>query len=226
MTVLATIHRSTPRLNICIVGNIGSGKSTLTRLLNREIPNSVAIPEEFKHNPFLDRYVREPYRWAFTNAVRYFYDYARVYADKTTGKDPDYCFIDAGGATNRHVYGRMLLQEKYLTPAEDAFYDTLCDLIQRAFGYPDPDAYVFVRSTPRSCFARMKKRGWKYQTRHIPLRYLIKLDGYINAFRESVETQGIPVLELDSDACNFKTQRGRIEALERVHVLIRDYAAL
>lgn len=223
---MATIRRSTPRLNVCIVGNIGSGKSTLTRLLARGIPNSIAIPEEFKHNPFLGRYVREPYRWAFTNAVRYFYDYARVYAEKTAGKDPDYCFIDAGGATNRQVYGRMLLEEEYLTPDEDAFYNTLCDLLQREFGYPDPDAYVFVRSTPKSCYARMKRRGWKYQTRHIPLRYLVKLDGYINAFREAVQAQGVPLLDLDSDLRNFKSRRGRAEALERVRVLIKSYPAL
>src|SRR4051794_18258416 len=117
--------------NICIIGNIGSGKSTLARFLGTAIPRSLYIPENFQSNPFLPLYVADPPRWAFTNAVRYFYDYARDYYDLTVGRDLDHCFIDAGGATNRHVYGRYLVEEKVMTPEEYAFYETLCEMIER-----------------------------------------------------------------------------------------------
>jgi deoxyadenosine/deoxycytidine kinase len=207
--------------NICIVGNIGSGKSTLTKLLEKAIPNSIQIPEDFRQNPFLKLYVQNPPRWAFENAVRYFYDYARVYQELTAGRGYDYAFIDAGGATNRYVYGRYLVAENVMTAAENAFYNVLADMIQREFSYPEPDAYIFLDSTPKACFARMKKRGWTYQTRNIRLHYLVALQRYFYAFRVLVQERGIPTLVLDRESLNFKSVSGRAKTLELVNSFLQ-----
>lgn len=205
-----------PPVTICIIGNIGSGKSTLTEFLAAAVPKSVAVPEQFDDNPFLALYVANPPRWGFTNAVRYFYDYARLYRDVTAGREFEHCFIDAGGATNRYIYGRYLVQEGIVTPEEDAFHQLLCDLIANTFGYPDPDAYIFVHAAPEACFERMKARGWKYQTEHIALTYLQNIQKYFAALREQVQAQHIPLLDLDSAALNFTTPDGKIETLRRV----------
>lgn len=202
--------------NVCIIGNIGSGKSTLTNLLGTVIPHSVVVPEKFNRNPFLKQYVEIPPRWAFTNAVRYFYDYARVYQERTAGLTPAFVFIDAGGATNRYIYGRYLLRTKIMTAAEHAFYTTLCDLIQRNFHYPEPDAYVFLNSSPEACFERMQKRNWKYQTRNIPITYLKSLEPYFGSLRRRVQKQSIPTLVLDREKINLKSDAGRAQVLDQV----------
>jgi deoxyadenosine/deoxycytidine kinase len=217
--MIALPHSKT-RKNICIVGNIGSGKSTLTRLHARAIPDSVAVPEEFADNPFLAPFVKTPRRWAFTNAVRYYYDYARVYAERTAGHPYAHCFIDAGGATNREVYGRYLEREKIMTREESAFYWTLCDLIQTAFEYPEPDAFIFVRCKPEQCFARMTRRGWKYQTQNIRLRYLVTLERYFLNFRDRLKAGRVPLLELDSGELDFTTRAGRARAVALVRAFL------
>lgn len=202
--------------NICIIGNIGSGKSTLATFLGTAIPDSICIPENFESNPFLKLYVADPRRWAFTNALRYFYDYARDYHELTAGRALKYHFIDAGGATNLHVYGRYLVEEQVMTPEEYAFYKTLCEVIERAYAYPEPDAFIFLDATPEACFARMQERGWYYQTEHIELDYLVALQKYFHAYRDSLLKQQMPVLTLDSDALDFRNTRGRDEVLARV----------
>ncbi len=202
--------------HVCVVGNIGSGKSTLARLLAQAIPNSVAILENFDDNPFLKWYVADLPRWAFTNAVRYFYDYVRVYTELPTGRTYEYYFIDAGGATNRFVYGRYLREEKIMTPEESDFYELLCRIIQRAYAYPDPDAYIFLQSVPEKCFDRMLARGWDYQKDNLRLDYLRQIDKYHRAFQREIHAQDIPALDLDSDTLDFTSQEGCAETVRRV----------
>jgi deoxyadenosine/deoxycytidine kinase len=215
-----TMNDPKPLRNICIVGNIGSGKSTLARFLGAAIPHSICIPENFDSNPFLKYYVANPPRWAFTNALRYFYDYARVYHELTVGRAFDHHFIDAGGATNRHVYVRYALEEKVMTPEENAFYETLCEMIERAYAYPEPDAYIFVESSPEACFARMQQRGWGYQTEHIELGYIVALRKYFYEYRVLLQEKQIPVLVLDSDILDFTSEQGRAEVLSRVRAFL------
>lgn len=206
--------------NICIIGNISSGKSTLATFLGTAVPHSITIPENFESNPFLKLYVADPSRWAFTNAIRYFYDYARDYHELTAGRVLQYCFIDAGGATNRHVYGRYLLEEKIITPEENTFYNTLVELIEHAYAYPEPDAFVFLDVSPEVCFTRMRQRGWDYQTNHIRPDYIVALHKYFHAYRDSLLKQRIPVLTIDSDAIDFTNTQGRAEVLARVRAFL------
>lgn len=201
---------------ICIVGNIATGKSTLVTLLADSVANSVAIPESFEENPFLQLYMRDKPRWAFTNAVRYLYDYVRVYRNLTSGHAYDYQFIDAGVPTNRQVYGKYLADRGILTPAENDFYNVLGDVLTRAYAYPEPDAYIFVEASPDTCFRRMQERGWNYQTENVGMDYLLALDDYFRAFRDMLQTQESPLFVLDTDRIDLETEDGKREAVERI----------
>lgn len=207
--------------NVYVVGNIASGKSTLTRLLGAAIPDSVAILESFEQNPFLPLSVSDPPRWAFTNAVRYFYDYVRVYREATTARRYEHYFIDAGTATNREVYGSFLSGQAIITPDEFAFYNLLCDLIERAYAHPAPDAYIFIDASPETSWKRMRARGWEYQTRHVRLEYLEILNQYHAAFRARLIEKGMPVLLLDSDTLDWQTDAGRDFVVAQVRRFLR-----
>lgn len=185
-------------------------------MLGNGLDNSVAVPEDFSLNPFLPRYVADPPRWAFINAVRYFYDYARVYAEATKTRAVGYCFIDAGGATNRHVYGRYLVEAGLMSPEEDEFYALLCDLVSQTLNYPEPHAYIFLRASPETCFARMQARAWTYQTNHIPVDYLVVLERYFRLFQNEIASASIPFLELDSEAIDLTDPQAQDMTLTRV----------
>lgn len=203
-------------VNICIVGNIASGKSTLTELLGAGIPDSIAIPESFEQNPFLPLYLREPARWAFTSTTRYCYDYLRVYQERAAGRSCAHRFFDAGAASNRYVYARYLCEEGLMTPDESDFYNTLCDVLQRAYGYPEPDGYIFLGAEPEILFRRMMARGWQYQTANVRPEYVVRLARVFRMFEDTVQDKGIPSLDLDTEAVDLTSAAGRVEALGRV----------
>jgi deoxyadenosine/deoxycytidine kinase len=207
--------------NICIIGNVASGKSTLTKLLAAEIPGSVAVRESFEQNPFLELFFQDQKRWAFTNAIRYFYDYVRVFAETSAGGEFEYHFIDAGAPTNRRVYGHHMFHEGLVTRAEHDFYETLCDLIERAYAYPMPDAYIFIESAPETCFQRMQARAWGYQ-RPITLEYLTGLRKYFYTFLVMLQGQRIPVLKLDSETLDFTSPDGRAATVAQVRAFLSN----
>lgn len=211
--------RPRPLRNVCLVGNIASGKSTLTKLLAAEIPASIAVLESFDQNPFLELNFQEPRRWAFTNAVRYFYDYVRVFKETTAVGDFKHHFIDAGAPTNREVYGHHMLQEGIVTRQEYDFYETLCDLIARAYAYPPPDAYIFVECPPEICYARMQARAWAYQN-PISLEYLKGLRKYFYSFQVLLTEQKTPLLRLDSERLDFNSPAGSADALAQVSAFL------
>ena len=221
------MHISTSLRDICVVGNIASGKSTLTELLAQAIPSSVAVPEDFTQNPFLESSLNDPPRWAFTNAVRYFYDYARVYQTMTQGQTYAHHFIDAGAATNRFIYGRYMFDQGWVTPAEYELYEILCDVITRVYAYPDPDAYIFLDVTPQVCFqrmqARMTSKSWQYQ-RPISPDYLAKLTAYFDRFRAELETQRVPVLVLKRDTDDLMTPEGNAAIVAQVRAFLQKHS--
>ncbi|HAY71624.1 MAG TPA: deoxynucleoside kinase, partial [Saprospirales bacterium] len=54
-----------PYQYICIEGNIGTGKTSFSRLMKKEYDCRLIL-EEFSENPFLPYFYEDPERFAFT----------------------------------------------------------------------------------------------------------------------------------------------------------------
>ena len=124
-------------LTVCVTGNIGSGKTTLTKLLAERFVNACYVSEPHDINPFLPLYLKDKPRWGFTAQLRYFWDYARVYERTVAQSAFDYHFVDAGISTNRLIYAAYLRQEQIISEDEFTFYRDLCDSIQQARSIPE-----------------------------------------------------------------------------------------
>lgn len=189
--------------NVCVIGNIASGKSTLARRLAESLHNSCYIPEPFDKNPFLPLSLLDPSRWAFTNLVYYFWDYARIYSELTRDRDYRYHFIDAGIWTNSLIYGRYLAGEGIITKDEYAFYQTLCDTVLRVYPCPEPMAFIALNATPETSLERMQKRGWDFQTSTVQLPYLRTLARYHEEMKQIIAERGVSVIEISSEALDY-----------------------
>src|SRR5579859_268666 len=156
---------------ICVTGNIASGKSTLAQVLGTRIPDSCCVPEPHDQNPFLALYLRDQQRWGFTAQLRYFHDYVRAFEEARTHAAPRYFFVDTGLWTNRLVYVKYLYDEHLMTADEYDFYQGLSNRIQQGSAIAEPRAYIFVHAEPQTCWQRMKRRGWSYQTNAVEMTY-------------------------------------------------------
>ena len=178
---------------ICVTGNIASGKSTLAQVLGKLIPGSCYVSEPHDQNPFLPLYMRDQRRWGFTAQLRYFHDYVRVFEEARDHAAARYFFVDAGLWTNRLVYAKYLRDEQLMTADEYDFYRALCNRIQQGSAIADPRGYVFVHAAPQTCWQRMHRRGWSYQTTAVEMAYIETLQGYIEGMRETVAAADTPI---------------------------------
>jgi deoxyadenosine/deoxycytidine kinase len=204
-----------PNYTVCITGNIASGKSTLAQLLAQNTPHAAYVDEPHTINPFLSLYLRDKVRWGFTAQLRYFHDYAWALAEARASGDWQSYFVDTGMWTNLLVYARYLSEAGLMRPDEHDFYWTMCATIQRAYEVPDPNAYIFVKASPHTCWDRMQRRAWTYQIDAIDRAYIEVLNSYFEQMLGMVQ-QGVPSLVLSSEDIDFTSQSGRREALSRV----------
>jgi deoxyadenosine/deoxycytidine kinase len=198
---------------------MASGKSTLVDLLAAHFDHACAIPETFEDNPFLPLFLQDNARWGFACQLRYFYDYIRVFDERSAGGGYRYHFIDAGAWTNRLIHGAYMRGEGVITPEEHAFYDEMCAVIERAYPQPDPFAFIYLRLAPEICLQRLQGRGWAFQA-PVSLDYLQTLHGY---FERMAQTVPAPVLTLDSAALDFRVEADQQTVLRRIEGFFRSH---
>eukprot|EP00007_Cunea_sp_BSH-02190019_P010042 CAMPEP_0174234950 /NCGR_PEP_ID=MMETSP0417-20130205/4555_1 /TAXON_ID=242541 /ORGANISM="Mayorella sp, Strain BSH-02190019" /LENGTH=274 /DNA_ID=CAMNT_0015313381 /DNA_START=105 /DNA_END=929 /DNA_ORIENTATION=+ len=200
-----------PPLVVALIGNMASGKTTVGTLLEQRLGIQKAryVREPFAENPFLADYLRDHRRWGFTSGVRYFLDYAKVFAEEREHGSP-ILIVDAGTWTNLMLYAEFMLGEEILTEAEFSFYKELSDLIQDTYRIPAlPDAFVYLHTPPAQCMDRLHRRGQLFQTSTVQLDYLELLHHYLDRMVSTAAQLAVPVLRLDTEQFDTDTLAGR-----------------
>ncbi|MFA5444592.1 MAG: deoxynucleoside kinase [Bacteroidales bacterium] len=162
-------------MHIAVAGNIGSGKTTLTRLLSKHY-GWVPKYEEVVDNPYLTDFYEDMHRWSFN--LQIFFLNRRlggiveiqktgqtVIQDRTIYEDA--CIF----ATNLHSMGLMSTRDfdNYIR-----LYQLMISLI------PAPDLIIYLRASVPTLVKRIQKRGREYENS-------IRLD-YLTGLNERYET--------------------------------------
>ena len=183
-------------MHIAIAGNIGSGKTTLTRLLSKNFkwePNY----EDADTNPYLSSFYEDMQRWSFNLQVYFLNSRFRqvinirenaksVIQDRTIYEDA-YIF-----AANLHSMNLMSTRdyENYLS-----LFELMTSFIQ------PPDLLIYLRASVPTLVANIQKRGRKYEE-SIRIDYLKSLN---DRYEEWIKkyTAG-PLLIVDVDDLDFE----------------------
>lgn len=179
-------------MHIAIAGNIGSGKTTLARLLAKHygwIPNY----EDVEDNPYLNDFYDDMQRWAFN--LQIFFLNSRfnqiieikkmdetVIQDRTIYEDA-YIF-----APNLHSMGLMSTRdfENYFS-----LFNLMSSLIE------PPDLLLYLRASVPTLVNQIQKRGREYEN-SIRIDYLKRLNERYEAWIESYKLGRLLILEADS----------------------------
>ena len=182
-------------MHIAIAGNIGSGKTTLTRLLAKHY-GWEAHYENADDNPYLDNFYNDMQHWSF-NLQIYFLNERfgqiqeirksglTVIQDRTIYEDA-YIF-----AANLHSMGLMSMCD----------YRTYCSLFDKMISFiQPPDLLIYLRTSVPTLVWQIQKRGRPYES-GIRLDYLGKLnDRYENWINKYILGK---VLIVDVDTVHF-----------------------
>lgn len=182
-------------MHIAIAGNIGSGKSTLTRLLARHYGWKPHY-EQVTHNPYLEDYYRDIKRWSFPLEVFYlkerFKDLLQlqkqqedIVQDRSIYEGV-YVFT-----TNNHDLGNL----------DDRDFETYMELFEDMTDVVRyPDLMVYLRCSVGHLASNIEKRGRSYEEQ-MPLRYLESLNRRYEDFITK-QYQG-RVLIIEADELDF-----------------------
>ena len=157
-------------MHIAIAGNIGSGKSTLTKMLAKHYgwePRYEAV----EHNPYLEDYYRDIHRWSFNLEVYFLKERFRdllaiAEADHTIIQDHTiyegvYVFMQ-----NNKAMGN-LSERDYLTYME--LFEQMMSMVRL------PDLMIYLRASVPHLVGNIQKRGRDYE-QTIQLDYLQNLN--------------------------------------------------
>ena len=182
-------------MHIAIVGNIGAGKTTLTKLLAQHL-NFEPQFEAVDNNPYLEDFYSDMKRWAFNLQIfflnsrfRHIVELQRqninMIQDRTIYEDA-YIFAE-------NLYDMGLMSERD--------FENYSNIFQSIIHYiKPPDLLIYLKASVPTLVNNIQKRGRDYESA-IRLDYLSKLnekyDKWIDNYSEG------KLLILDKDNLDF-----------------------
>lgn len=184
-------------MHIGVAGNIGSGKTTLTRMLAGHYGWTPKY-EAVTYNPYLDDYYKDIPRWSFNLEV---YFLAQRFKD----------VLEISQACGTVIQDRTIMEGVQIFVANnyemgnlsDRDYTTYMDLFRLMMSLVKaPDLLIYLKSSIPHLVAQIQKRGRDYE-KSISIEYLTGLNERYEQWIDSYEGQ---VLTIDADRLDFENR--------------------
>lgn len=163
-----------------IDGNIGSGKTSVLKYLERQ--GYPVLYEPFEKNEFLPLYYKDLKRYAYS-VQTYFLSLRKKQYNTAALIDEPVVFVERTVYTDRFIFAKMLADDGVMSDVEWKAYCSHWDICKTHI----PDLSIVMSVTPKTCLERIKKRDREMETT-VPLEYLEKLDAY---YRDNYKDLGI-----------------------------------
>ena len=181
-------------MHIAVAGNIGSGKTTLTKMLANHYGWTPRF-ESVDFNPYLADFYEDMERWSFNLQVYFlnkrFKDVVEISKQKEVIIQDRTIYEDARiFAPNLHAMGLM-------TSRDFDNYSDLFDLMMSLVKLPD--LMIYIRSSIPTLVAQIQKRGREYE-QTMRLDYL---QGLEKRYEDWISTYKGQLIIVDGDHCKF-----------------------
>ena len=182
-------------MHIAIAGNIGCGKTTLTKMLAKRYGWTPRF-EPVEVNPYLEDFYADMSRWSFNLQVYFlnkrFRDVAEISRSTDTIIQDRTIFEDA------RIFAPNLHAQGYMPDRDFDNYTELFDLMMSLVGLPD--LMIYIRSTIPNLIAQIEKRGRDYE-QTIRIDYLTGLN---KRYEEWIAQYPGRLIIVDGDNCKFE----------------------
>ena len=177
---------------IAIAGNIGSGKTTLTKMLSKHYGWKQYL-EPVAENPYIDDYYKDISRWALNIEVFYlkqrFKNLLEIQHSKETVIQDRTIFegVYVFAANNRKM-GNMD-QRDYETYME--LFESMMEVVEM------PELMIYLRSSVPHLVKNIQKRGRDYEQK-MPLDYLEGINNLYEDFIMNKYKGKVLIVEVDN----------------------------
>ncbi len=199
---------------IGVCGNIGAGKSTLIRFLEKEA-GYTPVYESVEENPYLSKFYEDMKMWAFHSQL--FFLIKRFDFLKKVNPNNGITLEDRTIEEDVEIFARNLYEMGYISPTDwktyTELFKTFCDHL------PQPAGYVYLEASVSTLLKHVKRRGRNFES-GISSTYLERLNVL---YRRWIKTVKKPVLTLNCDQMDFVgSHRDLTSVVERVKNFVKD----
>lgn len=187
---------------LVIEGPIGVGKTSLARLLTRELGGRLVL-ERAEDNPFLKDFYKDPKRLAFQTQIFFLLSRYRQLQELSQMD-----LFDRTTVTDYFFPKDRIFASINLETDELALYDQLYYLLNPTI--PTPDLVIYLQAEPDVLIDRIRHRGLEYEKALLP-DYLEALNQAYNDF--FFQYTGSPLLVVQTTEIDFVSRRADLDDL-------------
>jgi deoxyadenosine/deoxycytidine kinase len=194
---MASLFEPTPpgKKYIAIAGNIGAGKSSLTKVLS-DYFKWQAFYERVDDNPYLADFYNDMRRWSFNLQV--FFLSSRFNHQRTIEAAPHSVVQDRSIYEDAEIFARNLYEMSLMADRDYKNYTELFE-IMTSYLRP-PNLLVYLRASVPTLVQHIQQRGREYES-SIRIEYLQRLSELYEDWIERYDNG--PKLIIDVDELDF-----------------------
>ena len=179
-------------MHVAIAGNIGAGKTTLTKLLAKHY-NWKPHFESVEENPYLDDFYAEMERWSFNLQVFFLNSrFRQILELRETGKK---IIQDRTIYEDAHIFAPNLHAMGLMTNRDYQNYSSLFELMENLV--TPPDLLIYLRSSIPNLVGQIHKRGRDYEN-SISIDYLSRLNERYEAWITTYTKGKLLIIDVDN----------------------------
>ena len=179
-------------MHVAIAGNIGAGKTTLTKYLAKHF-GWEAQYEDVLENPYLEDFYNKMERWSFNLQIYFLNSRFRQILDiRESGRA---IIQDRTIYEDAHIFAPNLHAMGLMTNRDFENYKSLFDLMESVV--KGPDLLIYLRSSIPNLVSQIHKRGRDYEN-SISIDYLSRLNERYEAWIHDYNKGNLLIIDVDN----------------------------
>ncbi|WP_424493257.1 deoxynucleoside kinase [Salinimicrobium sp. GXAS 041] len=179
-------------MHVAIAGNIGAGKTTLTKSLAKHFSWEPQF-EDVLENPYLEDFYNKMERWSFNLQIYFLNSRFRQIMDiRESGKS---VIQDRTIYEDAHIFAPNLHAMGLMTNRDFENYSSLFELMEKVVA--GPDLLIYLRSSIPNLVAQIHKRGRDYEN-SISIDYLSRLNERYEAWVHKYDKGNLLIIDVDN----------------------------
>ncbi len=195
---------------VLVVGNIGTGKTSLTERLGERLDWATAY-ESVMDNPYLADFYADMRTWAFHLQV--FFLGHRAEQHLALARSPESAIIDRSIYEDAEIFTRASRELGNMNERDYQTYRRVYELV--VSNLPAPDLLIYLKTPVPVLLERIHNRGREMEL-SIGTKYLELLDSFYQEWMTEFDL--CPVLTIRSDNLDFVHKPEHLEVIiQRMH---------
>ncbi|MFQ3340833.1 MAG: deoxyadenosine/deoxycytidine kinase [Flavobacteriaceae bacterium] len=188
----AVLETKIKRMHIAIAGNIGAGKTTLTKMLAKHYDWEPHY-EDVIDNPYLDDFYNHMERWSFN--LQIFFLKSRFQQLLSFRKHNKIIIQDRTIYEDAHIFAPNLNAMGLMNQRDFNNYKGIFELMESLI--QGPDLIIYLRSSIPNLMNKIHKRGRVFES-SISIDYLSRLNERYEAWISTYDPSKLIVIDVDS----------------------------